>query len=76
MGTLAETASVDYRLSFADQENKLPLSVSVCSEQTEVCRFHFRLQKTIESSRFQLVSFSISSVFRLRKHEDIHYMET
>jgi hypothetical protein len=30
----AETASVDYRLSFADQEKQI--SVSVCSKQKEV----------------------------------------
>jgi hypothetical protein len=42
MGTFAETAIVDYRLSFADQKtNKLPFTVSICSKQTEVCRFHF-----------------------------------
>jgi hypothetical protein len=29
MGTFAETANVDYRLLLADQENKLPFSVSV-----------------------------------------------
>jgi hypothetical protein len=40
MGTFAETI-VDYRLPFATKKNKLPFPVSVCSKQTEVCRFHF-----------------------------------
>jgi hypothetical protein len=43
MGTFAETANVDYRSSFADQGNKHPFSFSVCSKQTEVCRFYFLL---------------------------------
>jgi hypothetical protein len=42
MGTFAETAIVDYHLSFAGtKENELPFSVSVCSKQTEVCHFRF-----------------------------------
>jgi hypothetical protein len=41
MDTFAETANVDYRLSFADQGNKLPFSV--CSKQTEVAVFLFFL---------------------------------
>jgi hypothetical protein len=28
MGTFAETAIIDYRLFFADQENKLPFSIT------------------------------------------------
>jgi hypothetical protein len=39
MGTFAETTVVDYRLLFADQENKLPFFVSVYSRQTEVAIF-------------------------------------
>jgi hypothetical protein len=41
MGTFAETAIVKYRLLFAAKEDKLLFSVSVCSEQMEVCRFCF-----------------------------------
>jgi hypothetical protein len=37
MGTFVKTAIVNYRLSFA----AFPFSVSVCSKQTEVCRFRF-----------------------------------
>jgi hypothetical protein len=37
----AEIAIVGFRLSFADQGNKVPFSVSVCSKQTEVFRFRF-----------------------------------
>jgi hypothetical protein len=50
MGMFAEIVIVDYRLSFADQENVLPfsffikkwkfvISVSVCSKQMEVYVF-------------------------------------
>jgi hypothetical protein len=39
MGTFAETAIVNYHLLFANQGNKLLVSVSVCSKQTDVCRF-------------------------------------
>jgi hypothetical protein len=48
MGTVADTANVDYRLSFADQGNKLSFSVcktqrnfavSVCSKQAKVAFF-------------------------------------
>jgi hypothetical protein len=35
MGTFAETAIVDYRLSYADHENKLPFFVSVRSKKTD-----------------------------------------
>jgi hypothetical protein len=37
MGTFAKTAVVDYHLLFADQGKQT--SVSVCSKQTEICRF-------------------------------------
>ncbi len=50
------------RLPF--KENKLPISVSVCSKQMEVCRFCFGLQKTTEVA-----------VFCLRQHGDMD-MET
>jgi hypothetical protein len=42
MGTLAETAIVDYRLSFAYQKkHRLLFSISFCSKQISV--FHFQL---------------------------------
>ncbi len=52
MGTYAETAIIDYHLSFANQENKLPFlfsankwkfafAFSVCSKQTEVDNFYW-----------------------------------
>jgi hypothetical protein len=44
MGKFAETAILDYRLSFADHGKQTSFSVSVCSKQTEVNRF--RLQQT------------------------------
>jgi hypothetical protein len=49
MGTFAETTIVDYHLSFVDQGNKPPSSVSVCNKQTEV----FCLQQTKVSFPFQ-----------------------
>ncbi len=42
MGRFAETAIVDYRLSFANQGKQPPFSVCVCCKQTEVCPFHFK----------------------------------
>jgi hypothetical protein len=39
MGTFAETVIIDYHLSFATKENKLPVFVSICSKQTKVCHF-------------------------------------
>jgi hypothetical protein len=46
MGTFAETAIVDYSLSFADQR-----------KQTSV--FNFRLQQTEGNLRFPYVPFSV-----------------
>jgi hypothetical protein len=43
MGTFAKRVIADYRLFFADQGDKLPLYVSVCSKQTKVCHFCFPL---------------------------------
>jgi hypothetical protein len=58
MGTYAETAIVDYRLSFADQEKQT--FVSICSKQIEVCRFRFPFAENRRK-----LPFSVSSVFRL-----------
>jgi hypothetical protein len=52
LGTFAETAVIDYRLSFADQGNKLPVSISVAAKK-EV----FRFQQTNRSCRFVLFPF-------------------
>jgi hypothetical protein len=41
MGTLAETAIIDYRLFFANQGKQTSDNVSVCSKQKEVFRFNF-----------------------------------
>jgi hypothetical protein len=41
MGTFAETAIVDLVYRLPTKKNKLPFSISVCSKQTEVCRFRF-----------------------------------
>jgi hypothetical protein len=62
MGTFAETAIVDYRLSFAHWENKLLFSISVCSKQTEVSRFRFPFAANNEGRRFPLVLFSICGI--------------
>jgi hypothetical protein len=68
MGTFAETTIVDYHLSFDDQGNKPPSSVSVCNKQTEV----FCLQQTKGSFPFQFSACRkqmevFFSVFRLQK---------
>jgi hypothetical protein len=57
MGMFAETAIVDYCVSFADKKNKVPFSVSVCSKRTKVLRFRFPLQKTSLSCHFLFVEF-------------------
>ncbi len=61
MGTLAETAIIYYRWSFANQGKKPQFSVSVCSKQTEVCRFRFPFAA---KSKWEFL-FSASSVFRM-----------
>jgi hypothetical protein len=48
MGTIAETAIIDYQLLFADQQNKLLFSVSACSKQTEVCLIRFLFAEKTE----------------------------
>jgi hypothetical protein len=58
MGMFAETAIVDYRLSFADQGNKLLYSVSICIKQMEVCCFHF----TFAANKWKL-PFSVHPIF-------------
>jgi hypothetical protein len=40
MGTVAETAIVDYRFFLAPKENKFPYSASICRVQTEDAVFH------------------------------------
>ncbi len=54
MGTFAETAIVDYRYFLPTKENKLPFSVSVCSKQTEVCRFCFPFTANKRQSPFSI----------------------
>jgi hypothetical protein len=66
VGTLAETAIVDYRLSFVDQENKLPSSVLVFRKQREVGRFSFPF-----AANKRLLLFSVSSAFRLQNCGDM-----
>jgi hypothetical protein len=61
MGMFAETAVVDYRLSFADQGKKFPFSASVCRIHTEVSRFRFPFAANKWKS-----PFSVSSVFSLQ----------
>ncbi len=55
------TKKTNFHIPFPFAANKQKFAVSI-----------FRLQKTIGSCRFPLVPFSVSSVFRLRKHGDIH----
>jgi hypothetical protein len=60
MGTFADKANFDYRLSFADQR-KQRFRFSVCRNQTEVCRFRF----PFAANKWKLF-FSVSFVFRFR----------
>ncbi len=56
----AETAIVDYRLSFADQGKQTSVSISVCSKRREVCHFHF----PFAANKWKL-PFSMSSICRI-----------
>jgi hypothetical protein len=47
MGTFAETANFDNRLSFADQGIHTVLPFSICRKQTKVRRFRFRFAARI-----------------------------
>jgi hypothetical protein len=52
MGKFTETVPLGSVYRLPTKENKLPFSISVCSKQTEVGRFRFRLQETNGSCRF------------------------
>jgi hypothetical protein len=58
---------INYRLSLADQGKH----VSVCSKQTEVCRFHFQRNKW--KLLLLLVPFSVGGIPETwsHRHEDI-----
>jgi hypothetical protein len=58
MGTFAETAIVDCRLSFANQGKQT--TVSVRNKQMEICCFRFPF-----AANKRKLLFSVSSVFRL-----------
>jgi hypothetical protein len=69
MCRFAETGIVDNRSLFPIKENKLPFSISICSKQTEVCRFPFLIcSKQIEVAVFHYFHF-LFALFR--KHGDI-----
>jgi hypothetical protein len=51
----AETAIVEYNLSFANQGNKL--SFSVCRKYTEVCHFPFPFVEKKRKSPYSVISF-------------------
>jgi hypothetical protein len=70
MGTFAETAIVDYCLSFVNQGKQTSVFHYFCSKQMEDCRFRF----PFADNKWKL-PFSISSVFCSRKHGDMG-MET
>jgi hypothetical protein len=58
MGMFAETAIVDYRLSFADQEIRLPFSFA--AKKTEACRFRLPF-----AANKRKLLISVSSAFRV-----------
>jgi hypothetical protein len=60
MGTFAETTNVDYRLSFADQGNKLPFSISFAENKWKFAVSIFRLQQINRRCCFPSVLFSVS----------------
>jgi hypothetical protein len=60
MGTFAEKESLITIYHLTIKENKRPFSVSVCSKQTEICRFRFPFT---ENKR--MLPFSMNSVFCL-----------
>jgi hypothetical protein len=66
----AETAILDYSLSRADQGKKLPFPVSVCSKQTEVCRFHFPFAANKRKLPFSVGSVAVCSdnVYNFKVH--------
>jgi hypothetical protein len=49
-----------YRLQ--TKENKLPFSLSVCSKQTEVCRFHFPFAANIRKLSFSIYTYIYDAV--------------
>jgi hypothetical protein len=62
MGLYAETAIVDDRLSLAEQGKQTPVFVSVCSKQTEACRFRFLFAGNKRKLPFPLVLLSICEI--------------
>jgi hypothetical protein len=63
MGTLAQTAIVDYRLSFADQEKQTSLicfSLQQTNRKKLFCRSHFPF-----AANKQKLPFSVSPIFRI-----------
>ncbi len=69
MGTFAETAIIDYHLGiycWPTKENKLLLSISIRSKQTEVGRLCF-----LCTANKQKLPFSISSVIYLYKYSAV-----
>jgi hypothetical protein len=60
MGRFAETAIVDYHLSFADQEKQTSIfHFRFSANKRKFAVSIFRLQKTNGSRRFPLVPFSV-----------------
>jgi hypothetical protein len=66
MGTFTETVIVDKVPIIVVEEHKRPFSVSLCSKQTEVCRYHLPFAENTWK-----LSFSISFVFRLRNSRNV-----
>jgi hypothetical protein len=68
MGTLAETAIIDYRLSFTDQgKQKRPYSVSFCSKQIELCRISFLFAHNKQKSPFLFLFIHLLT----KKHTEV-----
>jgi hypothetical protein len=63
MGTFAETAIVDYRLSFADQGKKTSIYRFRLQQQTEVCRNRFPFASYKQKLPFLDINTSVFQIY-------------
>jgi hypothetical protein len=73
MGTFAEAAIVDCRLSFLPtKENKVHFLIPYAANKRKFAVFVFCFQKTNGSCRFSLVPFSTCGILKTWRHQDIN----
>jgi hypothetical protein len=68
MGTFAETAIVDYRLSFADQGKQMSVFIFNWQQTNGFAVSVFCLQKTNGIFRFPLVLLSVCGILKMWRH--------